>query len=245
MPKVGTQTTFKDHQKHKILCVVVATLTLGSQPRQGIARLCAKRKTHESHHMLPGVQRVWGNEPSHSQVNSNVGSWSCKWTPKSSKRNFRDQNPLPCIVLYTIGKLLKRKCLKWACITHLDISNTSYGQKKSQESNWQFNSRPLKVGNWPDFLARKQRATYCSKAFDQRYNFVLDCERTFARKVMCPQSHESPSCENFKTPIWEPMTKNHLDAVAPVESYKVYFKGEGGGFPQVRAVLSLVSLRLV
>jgi hypothetical protein len=41
------------------------------------------------------------------------------------------------------------------------------------------------------------------------------------------------------------MTKNHLDAVAPVESYKVYFKGEGGGFPQVRAVLSLVSLRLL
>jgi hypothetical protein len=38
-------------------------------------------------------------------------------------------------------------------------------------------------------------------------------------------------------------TKNHLD-VAPVERRKVYYKGEGGGFPQVWAVVSLVSPRL-
>jgi hypothetical protein len=35
-------------------------------------------------------------------------------------------------------------------------------------------------------------------------------------------------------------TKSHLD-VAPVESCKVYYKGEGGGFPQVQAMVSLVS----
>jgi len=29
-----------------------------------------------------------------------------------------------------IEKLLERRCLKWACIAHLDIWNTSYGQKK-------------------------------------------------------------------------------------------------------------------
>jgi hypothetical protein len=34
-------------------------------------------------------------------------------------------------------------------------------------------------------------------------------------------------------------TKNHLD-VAPVERCRVYYKGEGGGFPQVWAVMSLV-----
>jgi hypothetical protein len=27
-----------------------------------------------------------------------------------------------------------------------------------------------------------------------------------------------------------PKTKSHLD-VAPVESYRIYYKGEGGGFP--------------
>ncbi len=34
-------------------------------------------------------------------------------------------------------------------------------------------------------------------------------------------------------------TKSHLD-VAPVKSCRVYYKGEGGGFPQVRAAVSLV-----
>jgi hypothetical protein len=38
-------------------------------------------------------------------------------------------------------------------------------------------------------------------------------------------------------------TKSHLDVV-PVERHIVYYKGEGGGFPQVRAVVNLVSPRL-
>jgi hypothetical protein len=39
-------------------------------------------------------------------------------------------------------------------------------------------------------------------------------------------------------------TKTHLD-VALVEMRKVYYKGEGGGFPQVWAVVSLVNSRLL
>ncbi len=35
-------------------------------------------------------------------------------------------------------------------------------------------------------------------------------------------------------------TKCHLD-VGFVEKHIVYYKGEGGGFPQVRAVMSLMS----
>jgi hypothetical protein len=53
--------------------LLVATLALGLRPRQRVARLRVKRKTWESFHMLPGVQRVWGNEPSHSQVNPMLG----------------------------------------------------------------------------------------------------------------------------------------------------------------------------
>ncbi len=41
-------------------------------------------------------------------------------------------------------------------------------------------------------------------------------------------------------PLGSPRTKSHLD-VAAVESYRVYYKGEGDGFPQVWAVVSLVS----
>jgi hypothetical protein len=40
-------------------------------------------------------------------------------------------------------------------------------------------------------------------------------------------------------PLGSPETKSHLN-VAPVERRKVYYKGEGGGFPQIRAVVSLV-----
>jgi hypothetical protein len=44
----------------------VATLALGLWPKQGVGRLRAKGDTQELHRMLPGVQKVWGNEPSHS-----------------------------------------------------------------------------------------------------------------------------------------------------------------------------------
>jgi hypothetical protein len=71
--------------------------------------------------MLPGVQRVRGHEPSHSQVNSHVGSWSLERTLESSERDCRGQNSSPRGVLYIIGKLLEFKCLKWARIAHLDI----------------------------------------------------------------------------------------------------------------------------
>jgi hypothetical protein len=40
-------------------------------------------------------------------------------------------------------------------------------------------------------------------------------------------------------PLGSPRTKSHLD-VALVERRKVYYKGEGGGLPQVWAVVSLV-----
>jgi hypothetical protein len=52
---------------------------------------------------------------------------------------------------------------------------------------------------------------------------------------MGPQSCGSPNFGNLiKTP------KCHLD-VGPMARHKVYYKGEGGGFPQVRAVVNLVS----
>jgi hypothetical protein len=67
------------------------------------------------------MQRVRGNEPSHSQVNSHCGSWSPKWIPESSEHDCKSQNPSIWRIIYIIGKLLKSKCLKWACMTHLDI----------------------------------------------------------------------------------------------------------------------------
>jgi hypothetical protein len=54
---------------------------------------------------------------------------------------------------------------------------------------------------------------------------------------MGPQSRGSP---NFGNLNGSPEIKCHLD-VGLVERHKVYYKGEGGGFPKIRAVVSLVS----
>jgi hypothetical protein len=52
-----------------------------------------------------------------------------------------------------------------------------------------------------------------------------------------------PTLTILGLPLGSPWTKNHLD-VGLVERHKVYYKGEGGGFPQVRVVVSLVSPNL-
>ncbi len=97
-----------------------------------------------------------------------------RWTPKFSENNFKGQNSMDWKIPYIIGKILELRCLKWARTTHLDIWNTSYGQKKGRELNWQFDLRPLKVGNHPNFLTCRWHPTYSSKNLDKGYNFALD-----------------------------------------------------------------------
>jgi hypothetical protein len=93
---------------------------------------------------------------------------------KNFKFDFRSQNTSPWSVLHVIGKLLKCRCRKWPFMSHLDIYITSYGEKKGRESNWQFDSRPLKVGNRPDPGVCKWNATHCWKAFNESYKFASD-----------------------------------------------------------------------
>jgi hypothetical protein len=129
-----------------------------------------------------------------------------------------------------------------ACMTHLHIWNTSYGQKKGQESNWQFDSQPLKVKNWPNFLACRWRATYRWKALDKCYNFALYLISIggLQRNLWALKVAKVPSLTISGLPLGSLGTKCHLD-VGLLERHKVYYKGEGGGFPQVRAMVSLVS----
>jgi hypothetical protein len=60
---------------------------------------------------------------------------------------------------------------------------------------------------------------------------------------MRPQGCESPSCGNFGTPTWESRNKKPFGC-GTVKRCRVYYKGESGGFPQVRAVVILVSPKL-
>jgi hypothetical protein len=130
-------------------------------------------------------------------------------------------------------------------MTHLDIWNTSYDQKKGRESNWQFDSQPLKVDNRPDSLACRSRATYHWKALDEGYNFAsnqIPIEGLHT-KLWTPEFVKVPIVEISRLALGSPRTKCHLDA-GLVANHKVYYKRECGGFPQVRVVVSFVNLNL-
>jgi hypothetical protein len=168
-----------------------------------------------------------------------------RWTPETSESDCRGQTSMDCDVLYIIGKRLKRRYLKWARISHLEIWNTSYGQKKGRESNSResasFDSWRLKVGNRPKILGCRERATYRWKVLDEIYNFALDriAIRGLLAKLWGSKVPGVPFGAISGLPLGSPGKNSHLD-VASVESCRVYYKGEGGGFPQVRAVVSLV-----
>jgi len=103
-----------------------------------------------------------------------MGTWESSETPKTLELDCRDQNISPWSVLCDIGKLLEFRCRKWLRMSHLDIFSTRYGKKKGRESNWQFHSQPLKVGNRPDPGVCRWSATHRWKALKEKYKFALD-----------------------------------------------------------------------
>ncbi len=105
---------------------------------------------------------------------SKVGDLESSETPECLGFNSKAQNTSHWGVLGVIRKVLKRRYLKWPRIGHLDIYRSSYGQKKGRKSNWQFDSRPLKVGNRPLPDVRIESATWRWKDLDKGYNFGSD-----------------------------------------------------------------------
>jgi hypothetical protein len=155
-----------------------------------------------------------------------MGTWESVGTPGTSKYNCRGQNTSHWGVLYIIRKLSKCKCRKWARMSHLDICSTSYGKKKDRESNWQFDSRPLKVGNWPDLGACRWSATCRWKALNESYKFAsyLIPIRGLQR-VMTLQSGESPNWDNFGTPPSEFQDKKSFGCRCRGEAQRMLYGG--------------------
>jgi hypothetical protein len=102
------------------------------------------------------------------------GKLESSGTPKNSEHNCRGQISLHLNALGVIGKVLKCRCPKWPRMSHLDTCSPSYGQKKGRESNWQFDSRPLKVGNRPVRDVSSESATWRWKVLFEGYNFGSD-----------------------------------------------------------------------
>jgi hypothetical protein len=113
----------------------VVTLALGSRPRQGGCKVAGQEGSlGVTYHVPRSAKECEGMNP-HTPKWTPCWELESQWTPESSKRNSRGQNPSVQRVLYIIAKLLKFKCLKWAHIAHLDIWNANYDQKKGWESN--------------------------------------------------------------------------------------------------------------
>jgi hypothetical protein len=149
----------------------VTTLAMGLRPKQRHGKVRAKSATRESH------LHFWECEGVCEGMSPHIPKWiptlgigvpmEFLWSPKFLENNFRGQNSLDWKFSYTFEKLLRHRCLKWACMVHLSTENTSYGWEKGWESKCQFDSWPLKVRNHPDLLVCRWHATYFWKSFNK------------------------------------------------------------------------------
>jgi hypothetical protein len=145
-----------------------------------------------------------------------MGTWESFGTPENSEFDYRGQNTSPWGFLHTIGKLLKCRCRKWPSMSHLDICSISYGKKKGWESNWQFDSRPLKVKNRPDPGVCRWRVTHRWKVLNENYKFALNLipirglsKELWTHKVTGVQTRTVSGLL-----LGSPGTKSHLDVSA-------------------------------
>jgi hypothetical protein len=140
-----------------------------------------------------------------------------RWTLEPSESNDKGQNTSHWRVLYIIRKLLKCRCLKW-------VRMTPFGHL--QHELWPKKRPGVKLAVWlPTTKCRESTQLLCVQV---ACNTPL--ESSWRELELCFRPH--------------PEKKNHLD-VALAEKCKICYMGEGGGFPRVRAVVSLVSPKLL
>ncbi len=200
---------------------------------------CGLKVQHKSHIYTPRMQKVWRNELTPP-----------KWTPtlgvgvptefQCLENDFRGWNALDWTLSYTIGKLLKCKCLKWACMTHLNIYNTSYGQKKGRESKCQFDSQLLKVWNHFIYLCASgvphivgkllMRATIFLWASSQIKNLHKKLWASKMARVLI-----------LGFPIWESRNKMTFGCSPYGKAQKILERGRWW-LPKVQAMLKFVNL---
>jgi len=93
--------------------------------------------------------------------------------PNVQSSTARPKTPRIGVFLVSLESL-KSRYRKWPRIGHSDVCRPSYVQKKGRESNWQFDSRPLKVGNRLAPNVRFGSTIRRWKDLDEGYNFGSD-----------------------------------------------------------------------
>jgi hypothetical protein len=129
-------------------------------------------------HMLPSGFPLWELESQR--------------TSEYLKINLKGQNSLDWKVHYAIGNILKRRCLKWTRMIHLNIYNTSYGRHKGRKSKCQFDSRPLKVRNRPELRVWRGHAGNVSHIVGKFLTRVITFLKTSPQSEVYTKSYRCP-----------------------------------------------------
>jgi hypothetical protein len=113
--------------------------------------------------------------------------------------------------------------------SHDPFENTNYGQKKGRESNCQFDSRPLKVGNHPDLFSCRWRAIYGWKDLNEGYNFALDLISIggMHTKLWAPKVTRVPTLE-----ISGVAKQNNIWVLVPWLGTKYIIRGKVVAYPK-------------
>ncbi len=140
---------------------------------------------------------------------------------------------------------MKRRYGKWPRICHFDICSPSYGQKKGRESNWQFDSRPLKVENRPVPNVRSGSATWRWKALFKGYNFGSDLvpNPRWGGGAMKSQSPGTPT-GTISGQLWDSISgvsgKSDIRMPLPRCNAEYTIGSKVVAYSRARAVVSLV-----
>jgi hypothetical protein len=197
--------------------ISVATLALGSWPRQGLVRVWAKRarecgRMWEWTLTLPNELPFWELES--------------KWTSKISKSNFNGENPSPWRVFYIIGKLLKRRCPKWARMIYLDICNTRWPKERLgiKLTIWLPTTESQESTRFPCVQVACNTPLKSSRRGLQ-LRFKRHPDQRFAQEVIVLRSCEIFNLSDFETPIWESRDKKPFRCYSHGEVQNILYGG--------------------
>jgi len=184
---------------------------------------------------------MWGNEPSHSQGNSHFG----RWTPGGLSKFHRAILGVKTQWLVAFFISLERfwNINVWSGLALLIWTSETYvmakRRAKSQTTSLTLDQKKSRID--PIYLALDNVQHTVGK-LSTRFITLLQIAPP---SEVCSQSYEALKSRESRlawfrdSHLGVPGEKSHLD-VGHVERCRLYYKGEGAGFPQVQAVVSLV-----
>jgi hypothetical protein len=153
-----------------------------------------------------------------------MGTWESFRTLETSEFDCRGQNTSHLDVFISLERYRSidvQNALTWTIWT----SNTSYGKKKSQESNWRFDFQTLKVGNWFDLGVCRWSVTHRWKALKESYKFRPRPNWRSNKRVMISQSPKSLNRDSSGTPPWESWDKKPFGCKCHGEVQRILYGG--------------------